>query len=754
MKKIMLWVLAVLLVLPVLVVLAGAIAIHAIDQKMLLNQLSDQVKTMYGRNLQLNGDVQLKWFPSIGIQFSDVVVSEYQNQAEFLQAKQLEVSLALLPLLSSALVVDEVTVDGLVMTVIKDKAGQFNFSKGLPSVFAGSDSQVADNQDKTTSSAAFSFSVKGVDVSNLTVNYIDQTSDLNARIENLTLTTGKLAENTQTELQVSGQIQSNQPEADLKFDLSSQIQFALGQSLLMHLVDFNLNVVGAVTQQPLQLDLSIPLFKLEQGSVQSTGPIHMAMKLGEPSSAQSIQTEFTLNRLSGSLQQILTGDLQVSTQVKQVVNRIELSLQTPLVLNLNEQQFEWAKLKGDLNMVAGQLPQPVSLPIAGSIQLDGLAQSAKLLLRSALQSNPLTLDLAVKNFSSPLVIAKIDAGAIDLDQLLSASSRSAATESTQDSAEAVEKPIDLSALKRVNAQMTATVDSLKVSNVELQNIKLSAILDKGLLTVSPLAANLYEGQTTGLLRVNANTNAFEVLQNFSKVQIQPVLLALTNKDMLLGRGDLFLDLTTQGTTSDALKQNLNGRVSVALNDGAVKGFNLAKKLREAKNLFNPQAQTETVGVDTTEKTDFSSMSMSFNLRQGVATSDDLKLMAPLFRIGGQGQAHLVDNQLDYTANAAIVATSTGQGGKTFEDGLKGLTVPVRLYGDFANLQWQLLLQDMAKAAIKAKADEQIKAKKEELKAKVEVKKEELKSQFNEKKEVFKAEAENKLKDGLSNFLGR
>ncbi|MDX1669357.1 MAG: AsmA-like C-terminal region-containing protein, partial [Limnobacter sp.] len=204
-----------------------------------------------------------------------------------------------------------------------------------------------------------------------------------------------------------------------------------------------------------------------------------------------------------------------------------------------------------------------------------------------------------------------------------------------------------------------------------------------------------------------------------------------------------IDLTTRGKTVGEMKAALNGRVAVALNDGAVKGFNLAESLRSAKNLFSGNTSNETAQADTTKKTDFSSMSVSFNVKDGVATSNDLSLMAPLFRIGGAGTIDLVQNKLDYTADANIVATSTGQGGKTLDSGLNGLQVPVRLFGGFSSVQWEVLLKDLAKAALKAKVSPQLEEKKAEAKAKVDEKKEELKSK-----------AQEKIQDGLKGFFNR
>ena len=72
----------------------------------------------------------------------------------------------------------------------------------------------------------------------------------------------------------------------------------------------------------------------------------------------------------------------------------------------------------------------------------------------------------------------------------------------------------------------------------------------------------------------------------------------------------------------------------------------------------------------------------------MAHNEDLDVKAPLFRLGGAGDINIGASSLDYSAKAAVVATSKGQGGAE-RDNLAGLTVPVHLSGPFDDLKYQV-----------------------------------------------------------------
>ena len=74
-----------------------------------------------------------------------------------------------------------------------------------------------------------------------------------------------------------------------------------------------------------------------------------------------------------------------------------------------------------------------------------------------------------------------------------------------------------------------------------------------------------------------------------------------------------------------------------MRDGAVKGINLARTLRQAKAALSMK-QDAVSRPTQAEKTDFSELSASARIADGVAHSDDLDIKSPFLRIGGERRA--------------------------------------------------------------------------------------------------------------------
>ena len=152
-----------------------------------------------------------------------------------------------------------------------------------------------------------------------------------------------------------------------------------------------------------------------------------------------------------------------------------------------------------------------------------------------------------------------------------------------------------------------------------------------------------------------------------------------NFDSLEGKGNLSLDVSGQGNTVSAIKKALNGNAAIKLADGAIKGVNIAGSIRDAKAKLGALKGEKTQAASQTDKTDFSELSATFNIKNGVAHNSDLAGKSPLLRLGGEGDIDIGNENLDYLVKATVVATAAGQGGKELVD-LKGVTVPVKLTG--------------------------------------------------------------------------
>jgi AsmA protein len=237
------------------------------------------------------------------------------------------------------------------------------------------------------------------------------------------------------------------------------------------------------------------------------------------------------------------------------------------------------------------------------------------------------------------------------------------------------------------------IGQLTAKHVKLENLKAEIKLADGKLEIAPWTANLYGGTTNGSLAADANGNRFHVKDTAQNVAIGPLLRDAAHKDLLEGRGNVSLDVQTAGANVPALKKALSGSASLAMKDGAIKGFNLADTARNVKSALG----AKTAKADPSQKTDFSELSASFTIKNGVAHNEDLKAQSPFLRLGGAGNIDIGNSTLDYTAKATLVATSKGQGGRAAGD-LAGVTVPVKLSGALDNPTWNVDYSALAGAA--------------------------------------------------------
>ena len=121
--------------------------------------------------------------------------------------------------------------------------------------------------------------------------------------------------------------------------------------------------------------------------------------------------------------------------------------------------------------------------------------------------------------------------------------------------------------------------------------------------------------------------------------------------------------------------------------------------RNAKAKLGALKGEQTQQADKNQKTGFSELTATFNIKNGVARNNDLSLKSPLLRVGGEGEINIGEDTLNYLVKASIVGTSKGQGGRETDE-LKGLTVPVRVAGPLAAPSYKLDFSAMATDAAK------------------------------------------------------
>ncbi len=319
---------------------------------------------------------------------------------------------------------------------------------------------------------------------------------------------------------------------------------------------------------------------------------------------------------------------------------------------------------------------------SSGIRIDLKADGEKLKLdpfSAKIDDSQVKAVLGITRFQNPQFSFDLDIDRLDADRYVTKSEPAAKSMG--------DTPLDLSALKSLNASGEARLGWLKVANVKTSNVKVGLKADGGLVTVAPFSANLYDGSMAGSLNLDArSTPAITFKDEMKGINIGPLLVDAINNDMLEGKGTLNLDVKTTGATVGALKKALNGNAAVALADGAVKGIDIAGTIRDIKNKFNFKGNA--LGADQKKRTDFSEMTASFKITNGVAHNDDLSMKSPLLRVTGSGDIDIGNEKLNYIAKPTVVASLKGQGGSDLGS-LNGLTFPVKVTGTFSDPKYGL-----------------------------------------------------------------
>ncbi len=419
-----------------------------------------------------------------------------------------------------------------------------------------------------------------------------------------------------------------------------------------------------------------------------------------------------LSALEGSAKALKISALQLSIDASQKDTGLKGTLTTPITGNLEGKLFEMPKILADFTITGSQIPQKtVRIPLSGSMRADFAQERIFADLLAKVDESTLKAKVGMSRFHMPAYNFDVDMDKLNLDRYVPPKKEGTGKEKPASGgppnappAKTTEQPIDFSPLKPLDVDGKLRLGSLQVRNMKFSNFRADVRARNGRLNVDPLSADLYQGTTRGDLSVDANANRVAVKQNLTGVAIGPLLRDAANKDMLEGKGNVFLDVSTTGNLVSSMKRALNGTARMALRDGAVKGIDLAATVRQVKAKFGRQ-DAEGAGSKT-EKTDFTEMNASFLIKNGVAHNDDLSLKSPLLRATGAGDIHIGEDSLDYVVNVAFVGTMAGQGGKELSD-LKGFAIPVRLSGPYAALKYKVEFSQMFSSKEQIEAGKEI-----------------------------------------------
>ncbi|MEM1372169.1 MAG: AsmA family protein, partial [Pseudomonadota bacterium] len=630
-------------VVMILVVLIGAGVAYLIvapPTGLIREQMISQVKAQTGRTLQIAGQPQISFWPSIGLSMDGVALGPPPGMSapDTVRVENLTVTLKLLPLLSREVEVDRLILTRPVFDLRKTANGQTSwtfakaaavqrpvrYARALQLAQAGAGDLppearefLANATPRQSSSGGGTSALKNLTLADARIvdgvlNYTDETTGTAEVVEKINVNLG--LEQIDSPLRIDGTADWKRETIALDGQLTSLEQ-----------------VLG---KKPAQLRLTMASEKLSGGF---NGRVTVADRL---SALGAVSAD------SRSLRQ-LAG---------------------------------W--LGATLPSSAGYGP----MNLKGRMQVDGPRIKVSQLTAN-LDDMTATGDVVVETSGArPAVTADLSLTRLNLNNYLPAdggtqtgpggSRVKGATFQNGWSAQ----PVDLGGLMAVDANTKITVGPVTFKKLKADRMRINAALKDGSLNAQLSEMALYGGSGQGTLRVTAAQLAggraaggrIGANFNFNRISARPLLRDALDFDRIDGRGQLQLVLNTQGESEAQWINALTGSSRFVFNDGAIAGVNFAKYLRAIST-----GQIANLATAGDEKTDFSELSATLDIRNGVASNSDLKLLSPLLRVTGDGRLSLPTRQIDYTVRPRLVSSIEGQGARGSRGGLE---VPIRVTG--------------------------------------------------------------------------
>ena len=635
---------------------AGAAALYVAGPADLVrDQIVTRVKQQTGRDLVINGATSFTFYPALGVSMGDVALSAPPGMTAppLVTIKNLTASVALMPLLSREVEVKEVRLEEPVVSLQVDTAGRksWDFAVNLVPTSPVRFAQASDPNLATDAQPGAAMLVDGsltsierialgdVRIVNGSLLYNDQRTGTAETASAIDLVIAAPSfDGTAT---ANGKFRFRDEPLELTSEITSPAGFLRASSgrVVAHLkgAPIDLRYEGTArfagtTDLDGNLAVSSPslhrLAAFANNQKPSAGEDRPLAVTGKLTAAGNT---WTLSGATGAIERTKgTGDIAVTTGGVRPIVKANL---------------KFAEL--DLNAILGYArsePAPAPTP-----------------------SDPKTAPAATPaNPPAPQSIEDL----LNADPAPGPQVRGYTKRAGWD-----QDPYDFTVLNAVDADARITSGRLFYKDIKIGQSLMALALKAGVLKAEFTDVQLYGGRGKGLVAIDASDLAFPRITTnvaLDGVEGRPLLKDAADLDWLDGKAKITAGVTGQGKNQSAIMNSLGGSADIAITDGAIVGVNIPGMLRNAG-----QGKFGGLSSEPTEKTDFSEMSSSWAINNGVARNSDLKLVGPLIRVTGDGAVKLGERAIDYTLKTKIVSDARGQGGPI---DIGGLEVPLKVQG--------------------------------------------------------------------------
>ena len=645
----------------VLLILATVLLPLIYDKEDLKKTIAAQVFEQTGRELSIDGTLDFSVFPWLAVEVSDLSLSNADGFAErpFARIGQARVGIALMPLFQKQFVVDEITLDGLDLTLLVNARGENNWDDLAA---GGKTDSTPDAQDGTARDGASGFSsqrLAGLNIRDARIEFQDQQAGSHYLLSGFSMQTGALGDGKPVKLELTTLLEDLAAGTRVQADLAATVAIDL-QAEQYEFDDFELIMALGSSDEPADA-LSIAI----------RAP-HVTANLA----AQTLQMEsFTVQleelEANGALsaRNILddpafSGSLSVAG-----FSPVELmqAMQLEPPVTADPKALQWALL---------------------STSFSGNGSSIKLSdFKFELDQSRFTGEMNIQNFDRPRIGFDFTVDEIDIDRYL---------EPATDQTGQEDVAIPREELQDKDIQGRLRVGKMRLAGLDFSDVELGLTIRNGKLRLNPIKAGFYGGSYSGDITLDSSGTVpvLSLDEKVDSITLQELIADLVDNESLSGVARGHLRLTGRGAGSNEVLRSLNGELGLTLTDGALEGINIWHEIRRGLALYKGLEPP----ADEPDRTVFSRMQLVASVENGVFTTRELVGELPFLTVNGSGTIDLGQSIIDLGL-VAIVRNAPELENDPLAAGLSGKKLPFRISGPLDDpsiaVDWKALLQSEA-----------------------------------------------------------
>ena len=290
MKKFLKVTALVLVLVVVVAVVAVGIVVTTVNPNKFKPMLSEEVRKVTGRELQINGDLSWTVYPNLGVKVGHIVLNNPDgfNEKVFAEIDELHMGVKILPLLRAKIEATGILVSGLKLNLIRLANGATNWQDLQKTALPTQQKDRSEDGPVNDLSlggrmAMLSLDIPSVDIAHANIHWIDEASKQDIQIQDFSLHADQISLNQAFPIQSQLTFEVSNPKKSGHVSLAGQITLDLNKQIFsfqniqlgIDVKPASLNITGDVVADLGQQTLRFSRFTGKLANMTLTGKVNV-----------------------------------------------------------------------------------------------------------------------------------------------------------------------------------------------------------------------------------------------------------------------------------------------------------------------------------------------------------------------------------------------------------------------------------------------------------------------------------------------